>query len=510
MHRKWFRALFQRRMFIALLILLQMAFFVYLILDTSAVSSVLASAFQVFSLLVALYIVSKKGKGAFKLTWVFLILCFPLFGGMLYLLFRIQSDRSPLARPSIRIEKAARPFYLMPGDCYAQAAASLPDYAPQLHYLQAFAGFPVYDATESTYYPSGKAMWRAMLSELEKAEHYIFLEFFIIEEGEMWDAILEVLCRKAKQGVSVRMIYDDFGCFLKLPKDYPAQMKQHGIECMIFNPFQPVFSVHQNNRDHRKILSIDGKTVFTGGANLADEYINAIEKHGTWKDSAIRLSGKAAWSMTVMFLQSFSLCKKEPVDFASYYPKETEIPLHACGFVQPYADSPMDKDNVGEHVYLHMIQAARQYLYITTPYLIIDDSMLSALTLASKSGVDVKIITPHIGDKRIVHATTRSYYRELIKAGVQIYEYEQGFIHQKTFVCDDRTATVGTTNLDFRSLYMHFECGVRLYDCPTVYAVKEDFLETLKVCKQITVKDCSRYVLTGLFQDILRLFAPLM
>lgn len=253
--------------------------------------------------------------------------------------------------------------------------------------------------------------------------------------------------------MTVRLIYDDMGCFLTLPKDYPAQLKSFGIECTIFNPFRPLLTVKQNNRDHRKIAVIDGKVAFTGGINLADEYINAIEKHGHWKDASVMVKGKAAWSFTLIFLQMWETCTHIDEDYKKFYPwKDQECPITAHGFVQPYADSPMDTENVGEHVYLQILNNAKNYVYINTPYLIVDDSVVSALCLAAKSGVDVRIVTPHRWDKWLVHMTTRSYYRTLIEAGVKIYEYTNGFIHSKTFVSDDHIATVGTTNLDFRSL----------------------------------------------------------
>ena len=327
----------------------------------------------------------------------------------------------------------------------------------------------------------------------------------------MWDSILEILKRKAKQGVTVRLIYDDMGCFLLLPTDYPKQLEQMGISCIKFNPFRPFLSAIQNNRDHRKIISIDGKVAFTGGINLADEYINAIERFGHWKDSAIKVEGEAAWSFTLMFLQMWDACRRENEDFSRYYPWQTNpCPVIGDGFVQPYMDSPMDTENVGEHVYLQILNQAKDYVYINTPYLIVDDSMVSALTLAAKRGVDVRIITPHKWDKWAIHMTTRSYYRELVKAGVKIYEYTNGFNHSKTFVSDDCTATVGTTNLDFRSMYLHFECGALLFNCEAVSQVKEDFLNTLTICQPITEEDCRHNVFVRLFQDILRLFAPLM
>ena len=350
-----------------------------------------------------------------------------------------------------------------------------------------------------------------LLQELKKAQRYIFLEYFIIQEGCMWNSILEILKEKAAQGVKVRVLYDDIGCFLKLPQDYDSQLRSVGIDCRVFNRFKPVLTSMQNNRDHRKIAVIDGKVAFTGGINLADEYINAIERFGHWKDASVMVSGKAAWSFTLMFLQMWELTNGEDEDYAQYDPWVlTDCPVQASGFVQPYADSPMDKENVGEQVYLQIINNARRYLYINTPYLIIDESMMSALCLAAKSGVDVRIVTPHKWDKWFVHVTTRSYYRDLMAAGVRIYEYSRGFIHSKTFVSDDAVATVGTTNLDFRSLYLSFECGVLMYRTEAVAQLKEDFLNTLEQCYEITDQDCQCGPIRRIFQDVLRLFAPLM
>jgi cardiolipin synthase len=332
----------------------------------------------------------------------------------------------------------------------------------------------------------------------------------------MLNTIIELLSEKARQGLDVRIIYDDLGCLMTLPHNFNEHLEKNGIKHMIFNPFKPILSSLQNNRDHRKIVSIDGKTAFTGGMNLADEYINAKERFGHWKDAAIMIRGEAAWSLTLIFLQMWNMGKEGQDDPASLYPrKDNDGSLNAQrvvsdGYVQPYADSPIDDENVGEHVYIQIINNAKEYVYINTPYLVVDDNLLSALTLSAKSGVDVRIITPHRWDKWVVAVASRSYYRQLILAGVKVYEYSKGFNHSKTFVSDDTVATVGTTNLDFRSLYLHFECGVWMYKTASVINVKEDFLNTLPLCREITLKDCSRNAVQRIIQDILRLFAPLM
>jgi cardiolipin synthase len=298
---------------------------------------------------------------------------------------------------------------------------------------------------------------------------------------------------------------------MTLPPDYCRRLEASGIKCFVFNPFKPILSSLQNNRDHRKIVAIDGKVAFTGGLNLADEYINAVERFGHWKDAAIMLEGEGAWSLTLIFLQMWNLRDGAKDDYGAFYPwRESPCAVESGGYAQPYADSPIDRENVGEHVYIQIINRAKKYVYINTPYLVVDDNLLSALTLAAKSGVDVRIITPHRWDKRMLAIVSRSYYRQLVSAGVKVYEYSSGFNHSKTFVSDDKIATVGTTNLDFRSLYLHFECGVLVYHSPVVQAVKEDFLRTIPVSHQVRLEECARTAFQRIVPDALRLFAPLM
>jgi cardiolipin synthase len=311
-------------------------------------------------------------------------------------------------------------------------------------------------------------------------------------------------------------MYDDIGSFAAVPSNLPAILADKGIKTLVFNPITPILTTIQNNRDHRKIISIDGKTAFSGGINVGDEYVNWVEKYGHWKDCGVMLQGKAAWGLTCVYLEMWQvqLClRKRPFhwEYGTLYPwKETTCAVESDGWVQPYADSPLDNDNVGEHVYIQIINNARNYVYINTPYLIVDDNMQSALTLAAKSGVDVRIVTPHRPDKKPVHMVTRSYYRLLIESGVRIYEYTRGFNHAKTFVSDDSVATVGTTNLDFRSLYLHFECGVWMYKSSCVAAVKDDFLKTLDECEEITLEKARGNWLTRTVREVLRVFAPLM
>ena len=340
--QKWFRQIFHRRIQIILMLLIQIVFFYYIVLSGSQASQYLTWLLTAISLFSALYIISKKEKGAYKLTWVFLLLQFPLFGGLLYLLFNFQSSTKRFANQIAVITQRTNHEFFRPQVGYEYAKTTIPMHFPQICYLQDFAGFPIYTNTKTKYLSPGETAFAVLKEELEKAEKYIFLEYFIIQEGAMWNDILKILIKKAQSGVLVRIIYDDMGCFLLLPKNYPEQLKKYGIECIVFNPFKPFLTVKQNNRDHRKIAVIDGKTAFTGGINLADEYINAIEKFGHWKDCAVMIQGDATWSFTVMFLQMWELCKNEPEDYQKYYPYENSTYTDkTTGYVQPYADSPM-------------------------------------------------------------------------------------------------------------------------------------------------------------------------
>lgn len=381
----------------------------------------------------------------------------------------------------------------------------------QSAYLEKCASSPRFTQTETTYYPLGDVMFPAMLEELEKAEKYIFMEFFIIEPGIMWDSILDVLRRKAAQGLDVRLIYDDMACIMRLPRDYAERMESVGIRCCTFHRFQPVPTGTLNNRDHRKICCIDGVTAFTGGVNLADEYINKRERFGHWLDCGIKVRGRAAYSFTQMFLSMWDYIRHEEDDPVAFRPTAEALEgIGDDGVVQPYCDSPADDEPVGETVYINMLSRAKKYVYICTPYLVVDNEIMNALTSAAKCGVDVRMICPHIPDKWYVHLVTRSYYAPLMKAGVRIYEYTPGFIHSKTFVCDDDYGICGTINLDYRSLFLHHECAVWMYKSGAIADMKASFLETLEKCEEITRESYRRPWYVRLGQSLLRVLAPLM
>ncbi len=508
--KKWYYALRRQRISIIIMLLLQFALFGILLFSSSLASDYVSYALRAISIIVSILIITSETKTAYKMVWVFTILIFPVFGGLFYVLFKWQTSQRRVSKHFAKFEDSTKPLFKMGEDKLLQISEACPSQLPAINYLQN-AGFPAYTNTKTTFFSLGEFWYKDMISELEKAEKYIFLEYFIIEEGVFWDAVLEILTRKASEGVDVRIIYDDIGCFLTLPKKYNKQLEAAGIKCHVFNKFKPIVSGLQNNRDHRKITSIDGKVTYTGGCNIADEYINQKQKHGHWKDCSIKLEGEASWSLTLVFLQMWCACTNTHEDYSKFYPyAEHKCPTESDGYIQPYADSPLDEENIGENVYLGIIQNAKNYLYINTPYLIPDENIMSALVLCAKSGVNVKIITPEVWDKRFVHITTRSYYRELIAAGVEIYEYSGGFNHSKTFLSDDTVATVGTTNLDYRSLYLHFECGVRLVNSSSIQNIKNDFLETLEKCKRITPNDCKTKLPVRIIQDVLRIFAPLM
>lgn len=463
----------------------------------------------VLSLLIVIYIVGNRSNPSYKIAWIIPIMLFPIFGWLLYLLFggnRLskRTRRKMQSMNQIMMEE-------LQSSCRAETFAELEgeDARVMASYIEHVAFCPVYANTETEYFPLGENQFESILRELKKAERYIFLEFFIIEPGKMWDSVLEILEEKVAAGVEVRVLYDDMGCMFTLPRDYAKVLKKKGIKCCAFNPFLPVLSVRMNNRDHRKILVIDGKVAYTGGTNLADEYINEKERFGHWKDTAILLRGEAVWSFTVMFLNMWNFAAETKEEFDVFRPAlETSS---GTGFVQPYGDSPLDDEPVGETVYLNLINKAKHYVYLTTPYLIIDHTTVSALSSAAKAGVDVRIITPHIPDKKVIFEVTRAHYLPLLESGVKIYEYTPGFIHAKIFAADDRFGTVGTVNMDYRSMFLHFEDGVMLYDTPSVLDIKKDFLATQAVSHEVTLEEskaCSfgKRILRGL----LRIFAPLM
>lgn len=463
------------------------------------------------SLVILLYILNARQNSSFKLTWIILILFAPFFGVSFYLFTRIQPGTRFIG---IRIQKALSeqgPYLAQDPNVLETLEKEAPQAAGLSRYIHDSGKYPTYRNTQIRYFPSGEAKFEEMVRQLKQAREFIFLEYFIVDKGIMWDTVLEILRQKVKEGVEVRFLYDGTCSLSLLPPNYPQKMKALGIQCKVFAPITPFLSTHQNNRDHRKVLVIDGHTAFTGGVNLADEYINEIERFGHWKDAAIMLRGEAVRSFTLMFLQMWDIRQTAPTPVEPYIKHEFQMETRLCGggYVTPYGDSPYDTEYVGERVYMDILYSAKKYVHIMTPYLILDEEMITALTYAVKRGVEVIIIMPHIPDKIYAYLLARTYYRQLIDEGVRIYEYTPGFVHAKVFTSDDEKAVVGTINLDFRSLYLHFEDAVYLFRNQAIAEIEQDFQKTLEKCRRITKEDCRDYnVLKKLAGRILRLIAP--
>lgn len=505
------KLMFRRVLIVGLAIFLQLLVFLATMLLLSDYRSWVGALMTALSAISVLYILYDSSNSSYKISWIILILAFPVAGICIYMAFggrrlsRKVRERMTLADDIVRenLQQEKLTFETLQSVSDPGAAIS--------SYLYHTTGYPAYDNTETEYFSSGEAAFACMLEELKKAEKYIFLEYFIIGEGVMWEAILEILKEKALRGVDIRVMYDDFGCITTLPSDYVRYLTGWGIRAKIFNPIMPVLSGRLNNRSHRKLLIIDGKVGFTGGINLADEYINEKERFGHWKDCGLCLRGEGVWAMTVMFLAMWDSQVGEKEDVSAFRPEYAYRLAGGEGFVQPYADTPLDAEDVSETLLVSLFHRAVRSIYIMTPYLILDDKITSALLSAARSGVDVRIVTPHVPDKWYVHAVTRAHYEMLTEAGVRIYEYSPGFIHSKVYLVDDRYAVAGTVNLDFRSLYLHFENAVFLYEPTCITAIGDDFRRTFPVCEEITWRKCKN---TGLRQRlvraVLRIFAPLM
>lgn len=499
------KIIFSRISLCAVGILMQLLYLLALFWMLGTMFSYSYFVFLVIGFLAALYIINRDISPGYKLIWVFVVLSFPVFGCVFYWFYgKHGRNRNTILHKEYNV-------FLRDDDGIADSILKDDEHAAkQAHYIRRNGDLRIYSHTDTKYFRNGEALFPILLEELEKAEKFIFLEFFIIDKGYMWDSIIGILERKAKSGVDVRIIYDDFGCLMTLPRNYDGILRRKGLKCTVFSRLRPYWSSKLNNRDHRKIVVIDGNTAFTGGINLADEYINRFEKHGYWKDSAVMLKGAAVEGFTAIFLGMWKYLNEVAIDVHEevFFP---HCEVSGSGYVIPYAGYPSADGVLAENVYINILNSSSRYVYITTPYLILDSEMQEALILAAKNGIDVRIITPHIPDKRAVHAVTRSNYRILLKSGIRIYEFLPGFIHAKNFVCDDKIAVVGTINLDFRSLYLHYECGVWMCDTSSVSDIREDFILTLEQCKEINIDDTyEKNVLKRIFRSIIRIFSPLM
>lgn len=504
------RLIFSRFFLIAILLVLQVGLSVFTFLYFQEKVPVLIYAQWVFAFIMIIYLFNSSMDSSAKLTWMLVMAMLPIPGAaMLWWTQANIGHRMETKMVKKQIDDT-RHMLVQPQNVVSEIERDGSGTDDLSKYLNLTGCFPVYDKTEVTYFDIGEKKLDAMLEELEKAEKYIFLEYFIIEEGYMWGRILDVLIRKAQAGVEVRVMYDGMCEMSTLPVNYWKLLEAKGIHAKAFSPIKPIISSHYNYRDHRKILVIDGKVAFNGGVNLADEYINRIVRFGHWKDVALMLKGPAAKSFALMFLQMWNLGED-----AADYDKWLSLPgceaENATGYVMPYCDSPLDKYKTGEAVYMDVLYRATDYVHIMSPYLILDDELEAALCFAAQRGVDVKLILPGIPDKKVPFALAKTHYRDLHDAGVKIYEYTPGFIHAKVFVSDDIKAIVGTINLDYRSLYHHFECATYLYRTDCIADIEKDFQNTLAKCREVTDESIKNektsYKVTG---RLAKMISPLM
>ncbi len=508
---KIFKMLFSKFALSALILLAQ----VFLIVAVAVWLTEYFIIFQIISTVIGLAmfltIINKKEPCEFKLPWLVLFLIFPFLSLMIYLMFaKVRLSKKQIKRMTL-VFNACKEQVTLNEETDNELKEKLGAYYGIERYLQVNAGTHGYFNNQISYYKVGEEFYADLLVELNKAEKFIFMEYFILDPGKMWDGIHKVLAEKAKAGVEVRLMYDDIGSMTMLKSNYYKKLQKEGINCIKFNPFRPIVSGIFNNRDHRKITVVDGKVAFTGGVNLGDEYINENHRLGHWKDTAIRVRGSAATSFTAMFLLNFDSMSKSSIDYEKYFPTEYES-YSDKGYINFFGDGPKPAYNeyVGENNYINLINKAEKYVYITTPYLIIDYNMANALRSAAFRGVDVRIVTPHIPDKKMILTMTRSNYPFLMEAGVRIYEYTPGFIHAKGLIADDKTAFVGTINLDYRSLVHHFECGAVLIDTPCIENIKEDIDATISASQEIVLENFKLSWIKRLLASIINLFSPML
>lgn len=506
---KFFNRILNRITVTVMLVALQLAWlaWVFFALTTGTARVWVTGVLNGLSLLIILYLVRKDENSAYKVGWIALIGLLPLLGGALYLAFGNKRPSRRLRSKMQAVEQAHRADRAQqPG----QTAGLCDENRGVSRYLTQYGCYPAWKNTTARYFSCGEAMYPALLADLEKAEKSIFLEFFIISQGKMWQGVEDILRRKAAQGVDVRLIYDDFGSLLGLPKDFVVRMERAHIRCIPFNPVVPLLSLVMNHRDHRKIVVVDGNVAYTGGVNLADEYINKVTRFGHWKDSGVRLEGPAARSYANVFLTFWRAhFPDETSDYDKLLPQVAPVAPTGGTLVQPLADSPVDREVVAKNVYLEFINQALHSLRICTPYLILDNDLLTCLRLAAKRGVDVRIYTPGVPDKKTIYQLSRSYFPHLLKAGVKIYSYTPGFLHAKTWLIDDRAAAVGTVNLDYRSLYLHFENSTVLYGGEVLSDIRRDLDGIESVSRRLGPDDCRNGFLGSMLSACLRLVAPL-
>ena len=511
-----YKAFLYNRFFMFLfMVFLQLVAFgvlLYLLVYHSQAALVLQTILFIFQLVIVLSIINYHDRPSSRLNWIILILIAPVFGVPMYVM---NGRGRPTRKMNKKIHEAKAEIAKTIEAKYGKIEIPQPKGRGEAisRYLAALGHYPAFGSGTVEYYASGEKMFPDMLEEIEKAEKFILVEYFIIAHGVMWSAIRKALIAKAMQGVQIRIIYDDFGCMMTLPPNYEKYMESlhENIKCMTFNTVVPFFAVRMNHRDHRKMLVIDGKVAFTGGINLADEYIAKKQRFGYWKDTGLKITGDSVRSFTQMFFYLWNAFREDKEDVEDYLLPPSNERVQSSDFcVQPYDDSPLDRLSTGEAVYVDVINRAAKYVWIFTPYLILDDILRAALCQAAMRGVDVRIVTPGIPDKAMVYRLTRANYALLMKAGVRIYEYTPGFIHAKSMLCDDECAVVGTINLDYRSLYHHFENAVYFSGCDAVTDLKRDCEETFAISHECTLENTKRSVFGRLIDSVLRVFETLL
>lgn len=502
--------IYSRTLFLLIAFLFQFAFLGSVYVWLRDYSLLIHFLFIVLGFLVVVHLCIGNEVPEFKLVWMLIVAVFPLFGALFYIYITFQPGVSKMEKKLSQLSEYTKDYVVDNKGVYIDFINRNPSSKNFVDYMLGKGNASLFNGTNSRFFSLGDDMFPVILEELKKAEKFIFLEYFIIEDGEMWSKILDVLIEKVKMGVEVRVMYDGTCAFALMPYFYPDVLKSYGIKAKMFSPIKPLFSSHYNNRDHRKILVIDGLVAFTGGINLADEYINHIVKCGHWKDTGILLRGEAVASFTYMFLEMWNIDEVEIDDYALYRTKISED-IDSDGYYIPFGVSPFGRERIGKRVYLDILNTAKNYVHIMTPYLIVDYEMVMALIYAAKRGVDVCLIIPHIPDNAYVFAVAKTYYSELVEAGIKIYEYKPGFVHAKICVSDDYFAVVSTINMDYRSLYHHFECGVCIYNSTQVLEIEKDFNNTKDLSILI---DKNNYKKQNLFQvligKVVRIFAPLM
>ncbi len=503
-----------RLAFAAIAVLLEAGILISMFLSgLDKYAELIAIVSRIFAFFLVLGIYSQNKTASIKMPWIILIISLPAIGVFLYLMIGLSGSTKFMKKRFQEADQRLMPCLVQNSDVLSRLKEEDAPCAGISSYLLRESGYPVYTNTDVTYFDDAAKGLEAQKEALRAAKQFIFMEYYAIENAQSWHGIEEILEDKVREGVEVRVFYDDFGSIGFINTDFARRLSKKGINCRVFNPMTPLFNIFLNNRDHRKMTIIDGKIGFTGGYNLADEYFNITSPYGRWKDTGVRIEGEAVRPMTITFLEMWNAIRHDDEDdknISAYLPDDTAVPTDR-GYVQFYADTPLDKKAVGEEVYLNMVNRAQDYIYFMTPYLIITDEMSRMLCLAAKKGVDVRIITPGIPDKKVVYSLTRSYYNRLVSAGVRIFEYSPGFCHGKMSVSDDIIATCGTINLDYRSLYHHFEDGCLMIDCDAVTDIKKDMDETMELCREVTEKyRTGRSAALRLGQLFLRLFAPLM